>query len=117
MLYPFNFSIGTNTPNRGITYGSPTLSGVVFHGTPEGRRPWANTRVFYKSIEAPSYDVYVRSDEHGRYDVGRLPVGSGSVGAGDCNDAALYMPGEIRGDTVADIDVTWLVTTCPGFPF
>jgi hypothetical protein len=102
---------------RGVTYGSPTLSGVVYHMTREGPQPWPNTMVIYKSFQGPWYDVYQYADHQGRYDFGRLSLGSGQLGAGNCNDQVMFMPVEIGGDTVADIDITWLVNNCPGIPF
>jgi hypothetical protein len=102
---------------RGATYASPTLSGGVYYVAPDGPHPWPHTRVVYKAFEGPWYDVYQTSDALGRYDFGRLPPGSGRLGAGNCNDQMQFKPIEVRGDTIADIDVTWLVTTCPGIPF
>ena len=101
----------------GATYGSPTLSGVVYYMTSNGPRPWPNTPVVYKAFTGLLYDVYQSTDAQGRFDFGRLPLGSGELGAGNCNDAMMFRPVDIRGDTVANIDITWLVTTCPGVPF
>jgi hypothetical protein len=102
---------------RGNTYGSPTLSGIVYRMTPQGRQPVVNTSVIYKSVDTPPWDVYLETDGEGRYDFSRLPLGSGRLGAGNCNDQMLFMPVDIRGDTRTDIDVTSLFTNCPGFPY
>ena len=101
----------------GRRFGSPMLSGVVFTMTVDGRRPFAHTRVLYRSFDGPWYDAYVATDEQGRYQFGRLRPGSGQVGAGNCNDQAQYQRVDIGGDTLADIDLTPLVAGCPGVPF
>ena len=82
----------------------------------DGPRPWPHTRVVYKSVEGPWYDVYQTSDDDGRFSFSRLPPGSGQLGAGDCNDQLQFQPVEIRGDTVADVDVTNIINQCPGVP-
>jgi hypothetical protein len=104
---------------RGGAYTSPTLSGVVYRATPAGQQPVAQTRVFYRSlgVDAPFYDVYLETDEQGRFDFGRLPLGPGRLGAGNCNDQAEFVTVEINGDMVADVDLTTLFSTCPGVPY
>ena len=102
---------------RSQSHAPPTLSGVVFHTTGEGRRPLtlANMRVLYFSVSRSTYDVYTRTDSAGRYEVCGLPLGVGNVSAGDCNDAVEQVPVEIRGDTNAlDLDLTSLIRNCPG---
>jgi len=101
---------------RGATFGPPTLSGRVYYIASDGARPWPHTRVVYKSIQGPWYDVYQTSDDDGRFTFGRLPLGPGQLGAGDCNDQLEFRPVEIRGDAVADVDVTNLINHCPGVP-
>jgi len=97
------------------SHAPPTLSGVVFHTTAEGRRALANMRVLYFSVSNSTFDVYTRTDSAGRYEVCGLPLGVGNVSAGDCNDAVEQVPVEIRGDTnILDIDLTSLIRKCPG---
>jgi hypothetical protein len=101
---------------RGITYGSPTLSGVVYRMMRNGRQPVANIRVVYKSFDTSLYDVYLETDDEGRYDFGDVQLGSGRVGVTDCSDEFTFTPVGIRGDTVLDIDVTAIVASCRGNP-
>jgi hypothetical protein len=101
------------------TYGSPTLSGVVFE-TSNGRRPVEGTPVLYSSNSHDGADVYTRTDADGRYTFCRLPVGSGYVLAG-CPDSPTpfsgfrftKVPVEIQGDTVLDVDITASFSSCP----
>lgn len=102
-----------------MTYGSPTLSGVVFE-TSNGRRPVGGTPVLYSSYGHDGADVYTRTDAAGRYNFCRLPLGTGYVLAG-CPGAVTPSPGfrftnvpvEIRGDTVLDVDITSFISSCP----
>ena len=101
------------------TYGSPTLSGVVFE-TSNGRRPVGGTPVLYSSNSHDGADVYARTDAEGRYNFCRLPLGPGYVLAG-CPDAPKPFPQfrftkasvEIHGDTVLDVDITTSFSSCP----
>jgi len=101
------------------TYGSPTLSGVVFE-TSKGRRPVAGTPVLYSSNGHDGADVYTRTDANGRYNFCRLPLGTGYVLAG-CPGAPTPFPEfhftkvsiEIHGDTVLDVDITTSFRSCP----
>jgi hypothetical protein len=97
--------------------GSPTVSGTVYRATPDGRKPLANTPVVYKSFDGPWYDAYGSTDGDGRYNFGRLALGTGQVGAGNCNDQMLFVPIRVDGDTLLDIDITPLLDTCPGVAF
>jgi len=101
-------------PVLGLLFDSPSLSGSVYITTPDGPRPQAHTRVFYKSFDGPWYDVYQSTDEQGRFAFGRLPVGPGRLGVGNCNDQALIVPVDVQGDTVANVDITAFAATCPG---
>ena len=102
-----------------ITYGSPTLSGVVIE-TSNGRRPVGGTPVLYSSYGHDGADVYTRTDASGRYSFCRLPIGPGYVLAG-CAGAVTLFPGfrftlvpvEINGDTVLDVDITSSISSCP----
>jgi hypothetical protein len=104
---------------RPTTYGSPTLSGVVFE-TSKGRRPVAGAPVLYSSNNHDGADVYARTDHAGRYSFCRLPLGTGYVLVG-CAGAVTPFPGfrytkthvEVQGDTVLDIDVTESISSCP----
>jgi hypothetical protein len=102
---------------RGVQFGSPTLSGVVYRMTEAGPRPWAHSPVSYGSFPGPWYDAYVETDENGRYEFGRLPLGPGRIAVGNCSDQALLIPIEIRGDTVLDVDISSFVKDCPSVPF
>ena len=102
---------------HGLSPVTPTLSGVVFHTTAEGRRPLANTRVLYSSVPSGT-DAYTTTDSDGRYEVCGLPLGVGYLGAGNCNDQVLQVPVQIAGDTtVLDVDLTPLFNDCPGVVF
>jgi hypothetical protein len=101
----------------GISFDSPSLSGTIYRDTPDGRKPQARTRVFFKSFDGPGYDAYQESDAEGRFAFGRLPEGAGRLGVGNCNDQALLVAVDIRGDTVTDVDITQFVATCPGVFF
>ena len=102
-----------------VTYGSPTLSGVVFE-TSTGRRPVGGTPVLYSSYGHDGADVYTRTDAAGRYNFCGLPLGAGYVLAG-CPSAVAWFPGlrftnvpvEIPGDTIIDVDVTSSISSCP----
>jgi hypothetical protein len=105
---------GVRLGSREFTYGSPTLSGVVFEETASGRRPLMGARVLYSINRAGGIDAHTRTDANGRYQFCRVPRGAGKVGAGDCNDAIMgESPVEVNGDTVVDIDLPSF-TTCPG---
>ena len=95
--------------------GSPTLSGVVFEATPEGRRPVASVPVWYFSFGPhDSTDVYTRTDTTGRYNFGGLPLSPGEVHAG-CSPADVVknrFPVDIHRDTVLDLDVTLSTRDC-----
>jgi hypothetical protein len=91
--------------SREFTYRSPTLSGVVFETTPQGRRPLGATRVLYSLKNWGGFDAYTETDVDGRYQFCRIPQGVGEIGAGDCNDAVLALPVDVNGDTVVDIDL------------
>jgi hypothetical protein len=101
------------------TYGSPTLSGVVFE-TSNRRRPVAGTPVLYSSYGHDGADVYTRTDADGRYNFCGLPLGAGYLLAG-CSGAVMpspefrftKVPVEIRGDTVLDVDITSSLSSCP----
>jgi hypothetical protein len=103
---------------RGIRYGSPTLSGIVYYMTEAGPRTWAHSPVTYSSSQGPWYDAYVKTDEQGRYELGRIPLGPGGIRAGDCSDQALGGASvDIGGDTVVNIDITEGLRGCPASPF
>ncbi len=100
-------------PGVSLACGSPTLSGVVFEATPEGRRPVASAPVWYFSFGPhDSTDVYTRTDAEGRYNFGGLPLSRGVLVAG-CSPGDLVknrFPVDIHGDTVLDFDVTLSVS-------
>lgn len=96
-----------------LTNRSPTLSGVVFETTPEGPRPVAGTPVFYYVVYYGTWDVYTKTDAHGRYEFCRIPEGAGTLAAGDCNDNMLTLPVTINRDTVVDVDLTSFNASCP----
>ena len=99
--------------SREFTYRSPTLSGVVFETTPQGRRPLGATRVLYSLKNWGGFDVYTQTDADGRYRFCRIPQGAGAIGAGECNDAVLALPVDVNGDTVVDIDLASFNASCP----
>ena len=88
---------------------TPTLSGVVFRRDRGETIPLTAT-LMYSGAAA------TRADDAGRYSLCRLPPGPGQLLVGaTCNDAWMYVPVVIDGDTVADIDMTEWFSTCPGF--
>jgi hypothetical protein len=100
---------------HGLSQSAPTLHGDVYYTTDEGRRPVRHTRVLYLSVATSTFDMYSTTDSDGRYEVCGLPLGLGFLGAGDCNDAIMQTPVEIRRDvTVLDVDLTSLIRECPG---
>ena len=102
---------------RDPIYDWPTLSGMVYRETAAGRQPVAHTHVSYGRKGLPLYDVYCETDAQGRFQFGRLPLGPGGLGAGNCNDQAQTVPLVISADAVVDVDVTFLFGTCPGVPY
>ena len=99
---------------RSLRHRAPTLSGVVFQTTAEGRQPVAGTQVVYYSVFKGTYDVYMTTDANGRFEFCGLPLGAGDLMAGDCHDATLQVPVEIRGDaTAVDVDLTSWIRECP----
>jgi hypothetical protein len=100
---------------RPTTQVSPTLSGIVFAMTAGGLRPAAGEPVsFYGDDFQGMVDVLTWTDGNGRYEFCGLPLGTGHVGAGDCNDTMLYLDVTIPRDTKVDIDLTSMVHGCPG---
>lgn len=94
--------------------GSPRLSGIVFEVTDRGRKPLADTRVVYTIPGRAGFDVDTRTDAQGKYTLCQLPPGVGRLGAGDCNDAVLPQPVDVKGDTSFDVDLTAFYASCPG---
>jgi hypothetical protein len=96
-----------------------TLSGVVIE-TSHGRRPVGGTPVLYSTYGHDGADVYTRTDANGHYNFCRLPLGPGYVLAG-CAGAVTPFPAfrgtnvpvEINGDTVLDVDITSMISSCP----
>jgi len=86
-------------------YDSPTLSGMVYETTADGRRPLPHTRVLYSMNDWNGFDVYTDTDADGRYIFCRIPRGPGRLGAGDCDDAVFTLPVDVKGDTVVDVDL------------
>lgn len=97
----------------GFRYDSPTLSGMVYETTADGRRPLPHTRVIYSINNWDGFDVYTDTDADGRYIFCRIPRGSGRLGAGDCNDAVFWFPVDVNGDTVVDADLRPFKDACP----
>ena len=102
-------------PGVSLACGSPTLSGVVFEATPEGRRPVASAPVWYNSFGPhDSTDVYTRTDAQGRYQFGGLPLGRGILVAG-CSPGDIVknmVRVEIDRDTLLDFDITLSARDC-----
>jgi len=91
--------------------GSPTISGVVYETSAEGRRPLAGADVGYEAGcwtgEFPS--AWTKTDLNGRYELCRLPsveiVSNGCVtafAAGRSSSSGLLNP---RADMIVDIDL------------
>jgi hypothetical protein len=97
----------------GFKYDSPTLSGIVYESTADGRRPLPHTRVLYSIDESGGFDAYTDTDADGRYILCRIPRGNGRLGAGDCNDAVFWFPVNVNGDMVVDTDLRPFKQACP----
>ncbi|HEU5258192.1 MAG TPA: hypothetical protein VFU28_19535 [Vicinamibacterales bacterium] len=96
----------------GFRYDSPTLSGVVYESTADGRRPLPHTRVLYSIDASSGFDAYTDTDADGRYILCRIPRGSGRLGAGDCNDAVFWFPVDVNGDMSVDADLRPFKEAC-----
>jgi len=96
----------------GFRYDSPTLSGIVYESTADGRRPLPHTRVLYSIDGSSGFDAYTDTDADGRYIPCRIPRGSGRLGAGDCNDAVFWFPVEVNGDMSVDADLRPFKEAC-----
>ena len=94
-------------------YDSPTLSGMVYESTPDGRRPLPHTRVLFSMDDRGGFDAYSETDVNGRYLLCRIPQVRGQLGAGDCNDAVYWSPVQVNGDTVVDVDLRPFKERCP----
>lgn len=103
--------VSSPTTRRTIQ-GSPTISGVVYQTTAEGRRPIADAAVGYEAVcwtgEFPY--AWTRTDANGRYELCRLPsvdiVSDGCVvafAAGRSSSSGLLNP---RADMIVDIDLS-----------
>jgi hypothetical protein len=99
--------------SRDFRYDSPTLSGIVYESTADGRRPLPHTRALYSIDETSGFDAYTDTDADGRYIFCRIPRGSGRLGAGDCNDAVFWFPVSVNGDTSVDADLRPFKDACP----
>ena len=97
----------------GFRYDSPTVSGIVYESTADGRRPLPHTRVLFSIDESGGFDAYTDTDADGRYVLCRIPRGSGRLGVGDCNDAVFWLRVEVNGDTVVDADLRPFKQACP----
>jgi hypothetical protein len=97
----------------GYRFESPTVSGRVYETTASGPRPLPHTRVLYSLDASAGYDAYSETDDEGRYVLCRIPRGSGRLGAGDCNDAVFWLPIDVNGDKVIDVDLRPFKQTCP----
>ena len=94
-------------------FESPTVSGRVYETTASGPRPLPHTRILYSLDASAGYDAYSETDAEGRYVLCRIPRGSGRLGAGDCNDAVFWLPIDVNGDKVIDVDLRRFKETCP----
>jgi len=94
-------------------FESPTVSGRVYETTASGPRPLPHTRILYSLDASAGYDAYSETDAEGRYVLCRIPRGSGRLGAGDCNVAVFWLPIDVNGDKVIDVDLRRFKETCP----
>ena len=96
---------------RRTIQGSPTISGVVYETTAEGRRPIADAAVGYEAVcwtgEFPN--AWTRTDANGRYELCRLPsvdiVADGCIVAFAAGRSSASGPLNPRGDMTVDIDL------------
>lgn len=91
------------------TMGSPTVSGVVFRSTPEGREPLVDHRVLYYA--ANSLAAHTFTDGAGQYRFCSVPQGAGSVYVPDPLDfdiggALVEKDLQVLGDVVLDLEIT-----------
>ena len=96
-----------------FSYDSPTVSGIVYESTTDGRRPLPHTRVLFSMDDRGGFDAYSETDVNGRYLLCRIPRGPGRIGAGDCNDAVFWSLVEVNGDTIVDVDLRPFKEACP----
>ena len=90
------------------TMGSPTVSGVVFRSTPEGRQPLVDHRVMYYAANLLAAQTV--TDGAGHYRFCSVPQGAGSVFVPDPFDFDLGGPlierdVQVLGDVVLDLEI------------
>lgn len=87
-----------------ITIGPPTLSGVVYETTPQGRRPVAGALVEFDWI-MDLVTATTRTDAEGRYVLCNLPFGRVDVWALKPDYALRNEAVDFRGDMALDIEI------------
>ena len=97
-----------HTDVRG-TGGSPTVSGVVFETTPTGRQPVRDRQVYYYAPNILA--AHTITDDNGRYEFCKVPIGAGKVFVTDPTDWDLGGPAAERivnvfGDIVVDLEIS-----------
>ena len=99
---------------RNLTDLSPTISGIVFETTSGVRKPVVGTPVAYCAAACRGMmDVFMHTGPDGYYEFCEIPIGPGSVHAGDCHDSMMGVDVDFRGTAVVDIDLTPMITGCP----
>jgi hypothetical protein len=89
--------------------GPPLVSGVVFQTTSAGRQPVQNRRVIYY---APNVlGAYTFTDDNGRFEFCKVPLGPGKVFVTDPEDWDLGGPAaertvNVQGNMVVDLEIT-----------
>jgi hypothetical protein len=94
----------------GVTSGSPTVTGVVYHTTPGGRVPIPDADVSFTQGCRGLRTPYTRTDSEGRYAFCRVPAGGGCVVAGVERYGGQWFSERqvtvsVSGDVVRDIEL------------
>ena len=84
--------------------GAPSIQGVVTVNSGQGARPVADVPVGYSSNGYDGADAYTRTDADGRYSLGNLPAGRGSIYVA-CAPMLRTEDVEIHDETVANIEL------------
>jgi hypothetical protein len=95
---------------RGVSAGSPTLTGVVYEMTAAGRKPIPTADVALIAGCSGLLAPYTRTDAEGRYAFCRVPRGSACIFAalerfGGPWFSERQVPTAVNGDTVLDIEL------------
>jgi hypothetical protein len=91
-------------PLPAMATGSPTLSGMVFETTPNGRTPVAGAVVMFE-WQADLVTAMTTTDAAGRYSLCSLPLGTGGISAAKASYALTDLAITIAGSAVLDLEL------------